>query len=125
MQLDRQDIVDLTDTLTKAIRECRDILIKLAERQEQAAQAAPAAAAEAPPERLPELLTRAAAVAYLRDTVGYPISKSFLDKLAVSGGGPPYRTFGSRVVYSPADLRAWADGRSRRRSSTSDRGTPV
>lgn len=124
-QLNRQDIIDLADAIAKAVRECRDILIKSVDRQEQAAEAAPTAPPEASPERLPEFLTRAAAAAYLRDTVGYPISKSFLDKAAVYGDGPPFQSFGRRVVYRPADLRAWAEGRSRRRTSTSDPGSKV
>jgi hypothetical protein len=125
MHLHRQDIIDLADTITKAVRECRDILIKAAERQRETPQASSAAATEAHPERLPELLTRAAAVAYLRDVAGYPISKSFLAKAAVYGDGPPFQSFGRRVVYAPADLRAWAERRSRRRTSTSDPGLPA
>ena len=45
------------------------------------------------------------------------ISKSTLDKLRVSGGGPAYLKLGARVVYDVADLDAWAARG--RRSSTS------
>lgn len=124
-QLNRQEIIDLADALTKAVRECRDILIKSIERQEQEPPERPVVVVEEHPPPLPEFLTTMAAVAYLRDVVGYPLSKSLLEKVRVSGGGPPYRTFGTRIVYTPADLKAWAEGRSRKRTSTSDPGTRV
>lgn len=124
-QLSKQEIIALADALTRAVRECRDILIKSIERQEQEPPERPFVILEEPPAPLPEFLTTMAAVAYLRDVVGYPISKSLMEKVRGSGGGPPYRTFGTRIVYTPADLRAWAEGRSRRRTSTSDPGTRV
>ena len=124
-QLSKQEIIDLAEALTRAVRECRDILVKSAERQEQEPPERPVVVVEEAPPPLPELLTTTAAVAYLRDVVGYPLSKSLMDKARGSGGGPPYRTFGTRIVYTPADLRAWAEGRSRRRTSTSDPGTRV
>ena len=48
------------------------------------------------------------------------VSVSTLNKLRVSGGGPPYLKLGRRVVYDPADLEAWSA--SRRRTSTSQAG---
>jgi excisionase family DNA binding protein len=45
------------------------------------------------------------------------VSKSTLDKLRVSGGGPAYLQLGRRVVYDPGDLEAWVA--SKRRASTS------
>jgi predicted DNA-binding transcriptional regulator AlpA len=54
-----------------------------------------------------KLNVREAAV-YLR------VSKSFLDKLRVTGGGPPYIKVGAkRVVYDPADLATWLADRKR------------
>jgi predicted DNA-binding transcriptional regulator AlpA len=46
------------------------------------------------------------------------VSKSLLDKLRLTGGGPRYLKLGARrVVYTVADLNAWAE--SGRRSNTS------
>jgi hypothetical protein len=42
---------------------------------------------------------------------GLPIAKQTLAKLAVTGGGPAFRKFGSRVVYTPADVDAWIEQR--------------
>lgn len=36
------------------------------------------------------------------------LSKSWLDKKRLSGGGPPYLKLGRRVVYDVADLDVWA-----------------
>lgn len=59
------------------------------------------------------LLTVKEAAAYLR------VSKSYVDKLRVYGGGPKFLRFGKRkIVYSAADLDAWAA--SRRHGSTSE-----
>jgi hypothetical protein len=46
------------------------------------------------------------------------LSPRTLEKFRVIGGGPRYRKFGRRVVYSVQDLEAWADARSF--DSTSD-----
>jgi len=46
------------------------------------------------------------------------VSASFLEKLRVSGGGPPYSKFGRAVRYAQSDLDAFAT--MRRRHSTSD-----
>jgi hypothetical protein len=56
------------------------------------------------------VLTRDRAAAYLQ-TLGYPISKNRLAKMAVEGGGPLYQRWGGRVIYRPAELRAWAEAR--------------
>lgn len=49
------------------------------------------------------------------------LSSSTLNKLRITGGGPPFLKLGPRrVVYHPADLERWLE-QSRRRS-TSDRG---
>jgi predicted DNA-binding transcriptional regulator AlpA len=46
------------------------------------------------------------------------VSPSYLNKLRVTGGGPPYVKIGARVAYDPADLAAWLDAQ--KRSSTSE-----
>lgn len=61
------------------------------------------------------LRTRAAAV-----YVG--LGASTLEKLRVTGGGPPYAKLGKVVVYDPVDLDAWIAAR--RRRSTSDADAP-
>ena len=48
------------------------------------------------------------------------LSKSTLDKLRISGGGPTYLQLGRRVLYDVAGLEAWLT--SKRRSSTFDNG---
>lgn len=55
-------------------------------------------------------LTRAEAAAFLTDN-GYPTGKGTLQKIASTGGGPPYRIFGNRALYKPEDLIAWAQAR--------------
>jgi len=53
------------------------------------------------------LLTTAEASIYLR------VSKSYLDKLRVYGGGPRFLRLGKRkVLYRKADLDAWLAGQS-------------
>jgi Helix-turn-helix domain len=46
------------------------------------------------------------------------LSKSTLDKLRLTGGGPAYLKLLSRVLYDVRDLDSWADRR--RRSNTSE-----
>ena len=59
------------------------------------------------------LLTPSEAAAYLR------VSKSYLDKLRVYGGGPKFLRFGKRkILYRKSDLDFWAA--QRRFSSTSE-----
>ena len=45
------------------------------------------------------------------------LSKSHLDKLRLTGGGPAYLKLGRRVVYDIRDLEAWAE-RSRRANTS-------
>lgn len=53
-----------------------------------------------------DLFTVPEAAAYLR------CSKSYLDKLRVLGGGPPYLRLGKRrIVYRKVDLDAWMNAR--------------
>jgi excisionase family DNA binding protein len=53
-----------------------------------------------------ELLTVPEAAEYLR------VSKNYLDKLRVSGGGPPFVRFGRRkVLYRLEDLKKWVEQR--------------
>ena len=49
------------------------------------------------------------------------VSKSLLDKLRTTGGGPRFSLLGSAVVYSLADLEAWVASRSV--ASTSEGGS--
>ncbi|ULH06454.1 helix-turn-helix transcriptional regulator [Alcaligenes faecalis] len=37
------------------------------------------------------------------------LSPRTLEKLRIQGGGPRFRKFGRRVMYSLADIEAWAD----------------
>jgi helix-turn-helix protein len=46
------------------------------------------------------------------------LSPRTLEKFRVIGGGPRYRKFGRRVVYTAQDLEVWADARTC--DSTSD-----
>jgi hypothetical protein len=55
-------------------------------------------------------LTRQEAAEYLRE-LGYPTTKGFLQKLASTGGGPTYRLFGNKALYTPGDLIDWAESR--------------
>jgi hypothetical protein len=50
------------------------------------------------------------------------VSKSWLDKHRVHGGGPAYLKIGRRVVYDLRDLEEFAAGR--RFRNTSDPGVP-
>lgn len=45
------------------------------------------------------------------------ISKSWLNKKRVTGGGPPYIKLGRRVVYDVCELEVWAEGRKRTNTS--------
>jgi hypothetical protein len=51
------------------------------------------------------------------------VSKSWLDKHRVHGGGPAYLKIGRRVVYDLRDLEEFAAGR--RFRNTSDPGLPL
>lgn len=64
--------------------------------------------------------TRAEAAEHLASR-GLRCSRLTLQKLASVGGGPIYRIFGNRAVYTIADLDDWAEARmSPPRRSTSD-----
>ena len=66
----------------------------------------PAAAAVAAPAQPQRYLTNDEAADYLR------LSPRTLEKQRVIGGGPRFRKFGRRVMYTVADLNVWADSRS-------------
>jgi hypothetical protein len=67
-----------------------------------------------------EYLTREEASAYLTER-GLKITKTTLQKMATLGGGPVYAIFGSRAVYTPPNLDAWAEAKlSAPRTSTSE-----
>lgn len=55
-------------------------------------------------------LTRNEAACFLTRQ-GYPTAKGTLQKLACVGGGPIYRKFGNRALYTREDLLAWAESR--------------
>ena len=46
------------------------------------------------------------------------LSKSYLDKLRVRGGGCPHSKIGTRILYGQSDIDAWI--RSRRRATTAE-----
>jgi hypothetical protein len=46
------------------------------------------------------------------------LSESYLNKLRIYGGGPPYLKIGKRVLYDVKDLQTWA--RAHRRTNTSE-----
>ncbi|NJL50473.1 MAG: helix-turn-helix domain-containing protein [Blastochloris sp.] len=51
-------------------------------------------------------LTRSEAADYL-SAQGAAISKNTLQKFATIGGGPIYRRFGNKALYTRSDLDAW------------------
>jgi hypothetical protein len=55
-------------------------------------------------------LTRRALSAALTAS-GYPVSVATLNTMASRGGGPPYRRFGRRALYTWGDALAWAESR--------------
>lgn len=56
----------------------------------------------------PHYLTREESANYLTER-GLPVSRNTLQKWATTGGGPEYRVFGNRAVYTPAALDEWAE----------------
>ena len=66
----------------------------------------PAAALANPAVQPARYLTNDEAADFLR------LSPRTLEKQRVIGGGPRFRKFGRRVMYSVADLDTWADARS-------------
>ncbi len=65
---------------------------------------------------IPSAQTRCLRTADAANYIG--LSKSTLEKLRVTGGGPTYAALGRVVVYRIEDLDAWVS--EHRRSSTSD-----
>jgi hypothetical protein len=66
-------------------------------------------------------LRRKEASAYLRRKFGLERAPSTLAKLAVIGGGPPFRRMNRVPLYDPVDLDQWVASRlSPRMRSTSD-----
>ena len=55
-------------------------------------------------------LERTEAANYLT-AKGLRVSKTTLQKWATTGGGPTYRRFGLRAVYTQSDLDAWAEAK--------------
>lgn len=53
-------------------------------------------------------LDREEAAQYLTD-IGLKVAKGTLQKWVTIGGGPAYRRFGKRAVYTVEDLNAWAE----------------
>jgi len=71
------------------------------------------------------LLTRDRTAAELT-AHGFPVAAKTLATLASRGGGPPFRKFGPRAIYSWADALEWAQARlSAPRYSTSERDACV
>ena len=54
------------------------------------------------PADAPRFLTNAEAAAFLK------LSPRTLEKQRVTGGGPPFRKFGRRVLYAVEDLERWS-----------------
>ena len=65
-------------------------------------------------------LTRPEAADFIR-TLGLPITKLTLTKLASQGDGPAYRVFGNRCVYLEADIIDWVEKRLRDGKSSAAR----
>lgn len=59
----------------------------------------------------PDALLLRAATAEALTEAGYPVSAATLATKASRGGGPPYRTFGPRVLYRWRDVINWAEAR--------------
>jgi predicted DNA-binding transcriptional regulator AlpA len=53
------------------------------------------------------------------------VSKSWLDKKRLDGGGPEYHKFGRRVLYDVDDLQEWAARNKRRHTSEATSNAPV
>lgn len=54
-----------------------------------------------------QFLSREEAAKYLSER-GLKTAKGTLQKWVTTGGGPAYRRFGKRAVYTIDDLNAWA-----------------
>lgn len=55
-------------------------------------------------------LSRTEAADYLQ-SLGLSTTRTSLQKLASVGGGPRFRRFGRRVLYTTEDLQAWVESR--------------
>lgn len=75
------------------------------------------------PEDFERGLRRKEAAAFLTNR-GYPTAAATLAKLACTGGGPEFVSYGRIPLYAPAKLLEWALSRCRVRHSTSDPGAP-
>ena len=72
------------------------------------------------PETPDAILTREATAAALTAS-GFPVKPKTLATKATRGGGPPFMSFGARVLYKWSDALAWANGQlSAPRLSTSE-----
>jgi hypothetical protein len=72
------------------------------------------------PDNPEALLTREAAAAALTAS-GFPVKAKTLATKASRGGGPPFRSFGSRVLYRWGEALEWANSRlSEPKRSTSE-----
>ena len=58
-----------------------------------------------------EYRRRADAARYIRERYAMPCQPTWLAKLAVIGGGPPFRKAGRIPIYATEDLDTWAKGR--------------
>lgn len=65
------------------------------------------------------LLTRSEAPRLAR-AKGYPLSIWQLERLAVTGGGPPITYFNKKPLYRVRDLKAWLASRTREAQSTAE-----
>ena len=73
----------------------------------------------------PVYMRRHDAANYLQEKWGKSCATSTLAKLAVVGGGPPYRKAGRTPLYAPEDLDLWAVSRiGRPQRSTADVEAP-
>jgi hypothetical protein len=63
-----------------------------------------------PPAQPAYLSTKDAAL-YIRTAYGYPCTSGSLSKMRLTGKGPMFRLFGSRPIYAPAEIDAWARSR--------------
>jgi hypothetical protein len=55
------------------------------------------------------LLRRTQAAQYVVENYGFPLAAKTLAKMAVTGGGPPFRRAGRFPLYDPNDLDRWAE----------------
>ena len=75
-----------------------------------------------------KLLDARAAATFLREQCGLPnMSPPYLGKLRTMGGGPAFQKFGTKVLYQPENLQAWATEKlgPLLHSSAEARGRPV